>query len=90
MIKILIVFKSYLFLKNFENAQTNILKSANFFCFCFILYKEKMLLKVDNTVVSSEMLYFQKTVQKSASLTININNFQSFIKAKLKLKLLKI
>ena len=29
-------------LKNFENAEKNIMKSANFFCFCFILYKEKM------------------------------------------------
>ena len=30
------MFKSFLFLKNFENAQKNIMKSANFFCFCFI------------------------------------------------------
>ena len=32
--------ESFLFLLNFENAQKNIMKSANFF---FILYKEKML-----------------------------------------------
>ena len=37
-----LVFKSFLFLKIFENAQKNILKSANFFCFCFLLYKEKL------------------------------------------------
>jgi len=62
MIKILIVFKSYLFLINFENAQTNILKSANFFLFLFYTVQRedvqeiKPQLKVDNTVVSSEML----------------------------------
>ena len=41
MIKILkkFVLKSFWFLKNFENAQKNNMISANFFCFCFILYK---------------------------------------------------
>ena len=33
------VFKSFLFLKNFENAQKNIMKSANFFV--FVLYCTK-------------------------------------------------
>jgi len=33
------MFKSFLFLKNFENAQKNIMKSANFFV--FVLYCTK-------------------------------------------------
>ena len=37
------VFKSFMFLQNFENAQKNIMKSQTFFVLFVILYKEKML-----------------------------------------------
>jgi len=37
------VFKNVWFLLNFENARKFFIKSAKFFRYCFILYKEKML-----------------------------------------------
>ena len=35
------------FIQKFENPRKNIIESANFFCYCFILYKEKMLTEVE-------------------------------------------
>ena len=34
------MFKSFLFLKNFENAQKNIMKSANFFVLFYSVQRE--------------------------------------------------
>jgi len=36
------MFKSFLFLKNFKNVQKKYYEIHKLFCFCFILYKEKM------------------------------------------------
>ena len=44
-------FKVFYFCKILKMREKNIMKSAKFFCFCFVLYKEKML--TDKTTIKS-------------------------------------